>query len=689
MGKLFVPMFKIWLATVIVITGILAIGFNSYRIMELNAAKAFNDQQLFLVREAARSIRAYIGNIESTLRFSADIIGYNSQDDMLAEKVLSSVFFNTTGQILYLFIADPQGTILYQYPQGRSLSVQEFNLHSLLTPAPNFPGWVVSRIVNIGSPAQSLFSFIIAVPIESNKGSPVRWLCCVPDFNRMKQQFIYPVRSGKTGYAWMIDDRGVLIAHPNKNLEGKEAIAASKSGVPEFSSVSLEDIVRHKMMQGKDGTGEYISGWHAGEKGLTKKLIAYTPINLGPLVWSIGVSTPYHEILEQMADSTRRLVLFLGCFIGTIIIGSVWLLWQEKKNQQVNQYLQWSQEVFNGITDGISIVDQHYRVLMVNDAVCRWQNKPLKFFLGRPCHDVFLERGELCLGCPAKETFATGQPAFRERVSITLGGKKYYFHLYTFPLKDEAGKTVRVVEYVKDVTSERMLQSEIIQNERLAIIGKMSAQVAHEIRNPLSALTLNIDLLEDEIKGYAGIDTAEAQELVHTIKHELKGLHNVLDDYLQFTRLPKIRLAQGNINVTLEEILAFMEEEFRVHNIVVKKSFDPEVPPINIDYDQLRRAFINLIRNAVEAMPEGGSLDIATRINGNWVEITFMDSGEGISEQNLEQIFTPFFSTKVGGTGLGLSITKHIISEHGGEISCESRRHEGTRFIVRLPLHEH
>ena len=135
----------------------------------------------------------------------------------------------------------------------------------------------------------------------------------------------------------------------------------------------------------------------------------------------------------------------------------------------------------------------------------------LTVLLGKPCHEVFLQRDELCLGCPAKETFATGQPAFRERVSITLGGKKYYFHLYTFPLKDSSGKTVRVVEYVKDVTKERLLQSENIQNERLAIIGKMSAQVAHEIRNPLSALTLNVDLLEDEIQGYKNVDIKESQ----------------------------------------------------------------------------------------------------------------------------------------------------------------------------------
>ena len=679
-------MFKIWIAMVILIAGILAIGFNSYRIMELNAAKVFNEQQLFLVREAARGIREFIGTLEGTLRFSADIIASSPQGVEAAEKLFSSVFANSARQMEYLFIADSDGAILYSYPPADSFSVKETGLSTLLKQASGRTDLAVSPVMAIKLSNQTIFSFIIAVPVKNPKGDTEQWVCCIPDFNRMKQQFIYPIRSGKTGYAWMVDAQGMLIAHPNKSLEGKEAVAASKNGMPEFSSRRLEEIVQQKMIQGDEGTGEYVAGWHAGEKGLTKKLIAYAPIRLGGIGWSIGVSTPYHEVLQQLAESNKRLALFLGCFIGTIIIGALWLLWQEKKNQQVNQYLQWSQEVFNGITDGITIVDQNYRVLMVNDAVCRWQNKPLEFFLGKPCHEVFLLREELCLGCPAKETFATGQPAFRERVSITLGGKKYYFHLYTFPLKDRNGKTVRVVEYVKDVTRERMLQSEIIQNERLAIIGKMSAQVAHEIRNPLSALTLNADLLEDEIRGYQGIDPAEAQELVATIKHELKSLHNVIDEYLQFTRLPRIKLDKGDINKTLEEILAFMAEEFRTHKITLRKTFDAELPLVNIDYDQLRRAFINIIRNAREAMKEGGSLDIATRVYEKWVEITVMDNGEGISEQNLEQIFTPFFSTKVGGTGLGLSITKHIISEHQGEITCESRRDEGTRFTIRLPL---
>lgn len=689
MGKLFLPMFKIWIATIIIIAGILAIGFNSYRIMELNAANAFNEQQLFLVREAARGIRELIGNIEGTLRISADILSSAEEHGRSAEKIFSSVLANNQGQILCLFVVNQDGTIVYNYPpQSFPFSADKLGLKSMLAGSAANRVPFISNITTIDNKPHAILSFIIGVPMTDSDQQQAAWICCIADFNSIKNKFIYPIRSGKTGYAWMVDNRGILIAHPNKSMEGIGAIEASKRGLPEFSSRRLEEIVNQKMVKGQEGTGEYVSGWHAQAKGLTKKLIAYTPISLQGIGWTIGVSTPYNEVLDQLSESTKRLALFLGSFIGTIFIGALWLLWQEKKNQQTNQNLQWSQEVFNGITDGITIVDHYYRVLMVNEAVCRWQNKPLDSLLGKPCHEVFLQRDELCLGCPAKETFATGQPAFRERVSITLGGKKYYFHLYTFPLKDGSGKTVRVVEYVKDVTRERLLQSESIQNERLAIIGKMSAQVAHEIRNPLSALTLNVDLLEDEIQGYKNIDIKESGELIATIKYELHSLHNIIDEYLQFTRLPKIKPVKGDINKLLEEILYFLDEELRKNSILLKTSLQPNIPFAKLDYEQLRRAFINIIRNAVEAMKGGGTLDITTRINDKWVEIKFMDNGTGILDENLEQIFTPFFSTKAGGTGLGLSITKHIITEHKGEIYCESRSGEGAHFTITIPRWE-
>ena len=223
------------------------------------------------------------------------------------------------------------------------------------------------------------------------------------------------------------------------------------------------------------------------------------------------------------------------------------------------QELSWSQEVFDGITDGISIVDRDYRVLMVNRAVADWHGKQPEDFKGLPCYKVFTQQDSLCEGCPAKEAFENGKPAFRERVSIVLGGKKFYFHLSAFPLKDKDGRTVRVAECVKDVTREMALRSELLQHERKSMIVKMSAQVAHEIRNPLGSLTLNIDLLEDEITSYQHTDIAEAQTLLGSIKTEIESLHKVLHEYLDCTRFPSISPDKNDIHLIIEELFELMD----------------------------------------------------------------------------------------------------------------------------------
>jgi hypothetical protein len=166
MGKLFLPLFKIWIATIIIIAGILAIGFNSYRIMELNAANAFNEQQLFLVREAARGIRELISNIEGTLKIAADILSSAEEHNRSAEKIFSSVLANNQGQMLCMFLANPDGTIIYSYPpQSFSFSADTIGLKSLLAKGAANRVPFISNITTIGDSPRAIFSFVIGVPM--------------------------------------------------------------------------------------------------------------------------------------------------------------------------------------------------------------------------------------------------------------------------------------------------------------------------------------------------------------------------------------------------------------------------------------------------------------------------------------------------------------------------------------------
>jgi len=667
---------RIWVIAAVVIAGVLAVAFVSRHMIVSNTAEAFNRQQLFLVRESARGIENFIQGIETSLHTAADT--YALYPD---QKTLHPFFLRQQKLMQALFLASDDGSIIQLYPPQFSADFERADIQKFLIRATSSTQQVFISDFIAAAPNNAGRSFIMGVPVREKR----QWMCCLVNFSALKDEFIYPIKSGKTGYAWMIDSQGVLLAHPNKSMEGKRVVEVLKELWPENTTFNLETLIDKEMVKGVEGKGEY-TGWHIGEKQLTKKLIAYAPIRFNGLLWSIGVAAPYREAMAPLMASITGPLVFICGFIAVLLLGAFILSAQEKRTRTAAQEIAWSHEVIDGITDGISIIDRDYRVLMVNKAISEWHNKPMVLFRGKPCYEVFQQQSSLCQGCPAHEAFETGRPVLRERVSTTLGGKKFYFHLTAFPLKDEDGRTMRVVEYVKDVTGEMALRSELLQHERKSMIVKMSAQVAHEIRNPLGSLTLNIDLLDDAISGYQAPEAVEAKELIATIKNEIESLHKVLREYLECTRFPKIQPAKQDVNMVIEDLFGLLEEEFRHRKILFKTTFEYNLPAALLDKDQIHRAFLNLARNAIEAMPGGGTIEVATRLVQPWIEIVFADSGSGMPADQLERIFTPFYTTKSGGTGLGLSITQHIIAEHKGEITCDSTPGQGARFTVRLPV---
>jgi len=219
----------------------------------------------------------------------------------------------------------------------------------------------------------------------------------------------------------------------------------------------------------------------------------------------------------------------------------------------------------------------------------------------------------------------------------------------------------------------------------------MSARLAHEIRNPLSSITLNIDLLGDEVEtlGRERAGAAEeARSLLRSIDSEVRRIQRVAEDYLQFARMPKPRRARISLNETISQGISFMESLFAATGVKVETILDDSLPAINGDEGQLWQAVLNLVRNAIEAMPNGGKLTLRTARVRFGVALTVSDTGKGMTEEEHQQIFKPFFSTKPSGTGLGLPLVQQVVAEHGGTIRCESAPGQGTTFIIELPCAE-
>ena len=229
-----------------------------------------------------------------------------------------------------------------------------------------------------------------------------------------------------------------------------------------------------------------------------------------------------------------------------------------------------------------------------------------------------------------------------------------------------------------------------LQAERLAVVGTMAAQVAHEVRNPLGSITFNLELLSREITALAETSSYSPEEghfLVSQFKQELNRIKQVVDGYMQLARLPRIEHHIFELHEYLSQKLQLIAPELQEAGVTLAQHFDPAIDTVDTDSDKLWQVLVNLIRNARQAMPDGGNLTIFTSTNETELSISVRDTGKGIAPENMPKLFTPFFTTKAEGTGLGLVLVQQIISEMGGKISCQSESGRGTTFTITFPLH--
>lgn len=285
-----------------------------------------------------------------------------------------------------------------------------------------------------------------------------------------------------------------------------------------------------------------------------------------------------------------------------------------------------------------------------------------------------------------KKVTADGYIQNYETERVTKEGRRIIVSLTRTLIKDADGRAIGSSAILRDITEKKKLEERLLQSERLATIGRMSAKVAHEIRNPLSSISLNSELLEEEIVSYKGVDSSEAKALLKSITRELDRLTEITDDYLRFAKLPAPHLKELTVNRMVSDLLSMLEPEMEGRGVKVERRLAPRLPKVKADHQQLRRALLNMLKNSLEAMPDGGEIKVTTGADTDSVLIKISDTGTGIRSEHMDRIFTPFFSTKEMGTGLGLPLAQQIVAEHGGEITCSSEIGKGASFVVALPI---
>jgi signal transduction histidine kinase len=332
----------------------------------------------------------------------------------------------------------------------------------------------------------------------------------------------------------------------------------------------------------------------------------------------------------------------------------------------------------DGIEEQLYVHDLDYNLLIANISKLRSHHLTAEQIAGQKCYQAFHHRDSPCLGCPAWETFKTKKSA---AVEISQPETERVFKTYTYPLTGKEGNLLGVVHYMRDVTEQKRQEQENERMGRLAALGELSAVIAHEIRNPLSGVGISAQALS------RALQPGDFHE--SNLQNILKGIRKVDDvikGLLAFANPKEPNLTPTSVNAVLEEALFFSAPQAEEGQIAVEKHLARHLPPVLLDPEQIKRVFINIILNALQAMRPGGVLRLRTakKATGQ-VVVRISDTGSGISPAHLKRIFDPFFTTKSQGAGLGLSISRTILEKHRATIACDSQEGKGTTFTIVFP----
>ena len=370
-----------------------------------------------------------------------------------------------------------------------------------------------------------------------------------------------------------------------------------------------------------------------------------------------------------------------------------------------NYFLRLAQEkgfletVFNAIQEGIIVTDSNGRITYLNDAACELFGLEAADAMGK-------QLNERIRGLDWESLTQSAGPVSHDMEVFYPQNRFINFYIVPLVMEsrnslsgiDDSGRpgstipaTAEQVGHVmilRDITKSRRTAQQTIESERLNALTLLAAGVAHEIGNPLNSLHIHLQLMERSVQKLHGEAKAELQESIDIARSEVNRLDSIVTQFLRAIRPSRPQVRPQSLNTIIEEAVRFFTPEIQDRDITVKQELRSDLPLLQLDRDQMKQAFYNVIKNSLEAMKRHGTLHIRTDMDDTNVIVSFVDTGSGMSAENLSRVFEPYFTTKPSGTGLGLLIVRRIVREHGGELSIESNEGEGLTLTIRLPYIE-
>jgi PAS domain S-box-containing protein len=712
------------LAFLLILSFIIILGQFFHTTLQNEMAEQFNKQQLLLAREVAINVEGFIDHVSDNLTVISQLpeiqkIQESPRSRAVAEAITVQIQDET---LVTVRVLDRQGVVLYDsaYPgrEGTDLSRTDYfrkarglRRHEKL----------VTELLASPDQKPEAKQFIVATPIHQNLRNPRLYefngvVLAVLSIDGITQKYLSPVKSGTRGYAWMMDNAGTLLYHPTQpQMVGKNLYHTDRTCFKCHKSFDMEK----KMTEGKAETFGYYEA-----PGGENKLAAFYKIPIGSKSWLVVVSAPYSDVIALMRKSRIFYsLLIVSIFITTLVASGVSIFTYKKQikaeekakhleNQQrlereillAKNYLE---NIIESTKTNLMVLDRQFMVKTVNTAQATTLGRPKQDILGRPFFGLFPENLRPYNGIPIESLFQ-----IKEYKITGIEPEPIYLDMNVSPLRVEGEvvgiiitssnvtKRVLLEEAIKKYTVEledkvdkgaataKKLEQQVLHSEKLAALGRLAAGVAHEIGNPLTSISTFAQILRE-------MATDEfAQSSLDIINNHIRRITEIVRQMSTFSRPDSSNIKLHQVNDILKSSLDLMRLDKRMKSTIqIETSLDPSIPKTMIDEGQIAQVFINIILNALDAMPDGGKLTAATRTvrdeeGREFIHICLSDTGVGISESDFEKIFDPFYTTKEPGkgTGLGLSVTYNIVKRFRGDIKVQSEIGKGTTFTVILPV---
>jgi len=528
-------------------------------------------------------------------------------------------------------------------------------------------------------------------PIYSSQGQFLGAILGTLDIRVCVTEALKPIISNLKDYAWILNKKGYLLYHPvQEDMLMKNVFESQEPCLACHQKFAIEK----KMLTDSNGVTE------KENTTIPKQLIGYASVNLNNTEWIVAISSPFKRIATSIRSQFTNLLFLILFMIIAVIIGAVLINRANAKQISTQKELE-NLKIQTALIDEKKEAESRYRILVEQspDPIFLCDRKKM-LMVNQSFETLFgYDENSVCdsdfsilelINAPYKEKFMNEIKSLikgeKEVTKISLGmknksGSKLEVEISLSRLLIE--KKIAYQGIIHDVTKTRQLERERARREHLAVIGEMSARIAHEIKNPLASIQTGIQLLESQIA-----KDKTQKSFYERLRGEIQRVDSILKGLLSYAREEHFNLKTIQITPLIYRFSELVKPTLKKHNLNLQMELADVLPQVKIDEQKIEQVLWNVLLNAIQASEPGKNILINLTQQKQGIILKISDEGGGMPESQLTKIFQPFFSTRTQGSGLGLPISKKIIEKHGGRISVLSEPGKGTTFIIELPTDE-